>query len=49
MNLNQFAWAIVAFYRSKSVTPLTKHGVFFEKCIIPISSRDMGEYFDTVY
>ena len=48
MNLNQFAWAIVAFYRSKSVTPHTKHGVFFEKCMIAISSRDMSEYFDTV-
>ena len=48
MNLNQFAWAIVAFYRSKSVTPHTEHGVFFEKCMIAISSRDMSEYFDTV-
>ena len=48
MNLNQFAWAIVSFYRSKSVTPHTKHGVFFEKCMIAISSRDMSEYFDTV-
>ena len=47
MNLNQFAWAIVAFYRSKSVTPHTI-GYFFEKCMIAISSRDMSEYFDTV-
>ena len=49
MNVNQFAWAIVAFYRSKSVTPHTKQDFFFEKCIIAVSSRDMSEYFGTMY